>query len=1184
MDSRRLESFAIDARTQLIGEVTARLNLVLALASTARVEALGAIRALEAEIDRHGGSAKGRQHVAEHQAYVWFNRIIALRFMDANGYTITPVVSPDAGRSHGQPATLAAAKRGEFDPEVYTNPKIVNRITGLLNGTINSADSQGEAYGLILNAHCAYWNRAMPFMFQPEGTYTTLLMPANLLAEGSVLGQAVRILTPEDCRDVEVIGWLYQYYIAKRHGEVLAGFKKNLKAGADEIPAATQLFTPDWIVRYLVQNSLGRLWMLNHPSSRLVDQMDYYIAPVDEETDFLKITGPEELKVIDPACGSGHMLTYAFDLLYAIYEEEGYAPSEIPGLILANNLYGTEIDPRAGSLAAFALTMKARAKQRTFFNKQVEPSICALEPISFTPQGLDFLLTESGDRHEEIAFWSQFEAADTFGSLIRSDSSLIARLKRHIAELDVDGDLLTADVIDWAERVVAQAEFLAPRYAVAVTNPPYMGSGNMSTTVSAWIKEGYPDEKQDLYACFVVRSDELVVSRGYIAMVTGDTWMTIKSFEKLRRRLLVDHAFLSFVHMHDVSNHPDIFGANTAFVIGKDESPDMVGTYVHLDASASDTKAKHLRDAARGQAPERVFLAGSAQFAEIPGSPIVYRMPDALRAAFAKGAPLKYIADPRKGLGTGDADRFVRFWWEVAAGRTFRDATDGLSAAQSGAKWFPFNKGGEFRKWYGNQDYIVNWQADGREIRQPGAVPGARPQNVRFYFRPTVSWSKVSSGEPAFRYFPSGWIFSDAGLGLYDDERSPDYRALLALCNSSLTREMLKSISPTLNFEAGQIASLPFVEGMGEELLTTVEALTDAARDDWDSIEASRDFAGLGVIRQWAQTNLPAAVLSQLAAWSERARRQQLLESWANQLVAELYGVEDEVPVDVDLRRVSLVRNTAFVYAAGLSDDERRKRAVADFARELVSYAVGCMFGRYSLDEAGLILADQGATLQDFLAKVPTPSFTPDADNVIPIVDGDWFEDDIVARFRTFLCVAFGEEHLEENLRFVTESLGVRDIRDYFVRSFYKDHVQRYKTRPIYWMFSSRTDGKGAFNALVYLHRYTPATLNIVLNDYLREFQAKLRAEISGLERQQSPAAQKKADTLRTALTECEDYERDVLYPLASRNLTMDLDDGVLVNYLHFGEALVTIPAIEKKRDEVETWTWPTNPLSRSVG
>ena len=389
METAPLKSFATWARTTLIREVAARIAVVLAPASPERVEQPSAVAALEKAVSAAGGGDAGRAAVADKVAYTWFNRIIALRFMDANGYTGIGVVSPERGREGGQPEVLAEAKRGNIDSTVITSKRTVETVTSLLNGTRRSDDPQGEAYALLLAEYCRYWNRSMPFMFEREGDYTELLIPANLLADDSVLARAVAVLTENVCQDVEVIGWLYQFYISERKDEVFAGFKKNKKAGAAEIPAATQLFTPHWIVRYLVENSLGRLWLLNRPTSRLADQMEYYIAPVDEETDYLKVASPEELKIIDPACGSGHMLTYAFDLLYAIYEEEGYAPSDIPGLILANNLYGTEIDPRAGALAAFALTMKARARQRTFFNKPVEPNICVLEPISFTPQELD---------------------------------------------------------------------------------------------------------------------------------------------------------------------------------------------------------------------------------------------------------------------------------------------------------------------------------------------------------------------------------------------------------------------------------------------------------------------------------------------------------------------------------------------------------------------------------------------------------------------------------------------------------------------------------------------------------------------------------------------------------------------------------------------------------------------------
>ncbi|BAK36823.1 hypothetical protein MLP_38090 [Microlunatus phosphovorus NM-1] len=556
MNTAPLKSFATWARRELITQVSARLTAVLAPASPERVENQRAVSALERDIASAGGGAKGKDAITDRVAYTWFNRIIALRFMDANGYTGIGVVSPAHGQQTGQPEILADAKRGSIDPAVVSNKRTLETITGLLDGTRPSADAQGEAYTLLLAEYCRYWHRPMPFMFEREGDYTELLIPANLLAADSILTKAAAALTEEICYDggdgaggVEVIGWLYQFYISERKDEVFAGFKKGKKAGAVEIPAATQLFTPHWIVRYLVENSLGRLWMLNYPSSRLIEQMDYYIAPVDEETDFLKISSPEELKIIDPACGSGHMLTYAFDLLYAIYEEEGYAPSEIPGLILTHNLYGTEIDPRAGALAAFALTMKARAKQRRFFSKRVVPSICVLDPITFSPDELDYLVTKNGDRHAEKAFWNQFAEADTFGSLIQADPDLTVRLARHLATLDDEGDMLRADALKWAQRVIDQAEYLTRAYTVVVANPPYMGSKQMNARLSQFMKDEYPDTKTDLFSGFIERCTAFAGPRGAVAMITMQSWMFLSSYEKLRASLLTNQRITSMLHL-----------------------------------------------------------------------------------------------------------------------------------------------------------------------------------------------------------------------------------------------------------------------------------------------------------------------------------------------------------------------------------------------------------------------------------------------------------------------------------------------------------------------------------------------------------------------------------------------------------------------------------------------------------
>ncbi|MEW1821273.1 BREX-1 system adenine-specific DNA-methyltransferase PglX [Arthrobacter sp. NPDC080031] len=1162
METAPLKSFATWARTALIREVSARISVVLA-SEELRQEQPNAVAALEKAVNAAGGSDKGRDTIADKVAYTWFNRIIALRFMDAKAYTGIGVVSPERGREGGQPEVLAEAKRGNIDSAVVTNKRTVETITSLLNGTRRSDDPQGEAYALLLAEYCRHWNRSMPFMFEREGDYTELLIPANLLADDSVLARAANVLTEDVCQDVEVIGWLYQFYISERKDEVFAGFKKNKRAGAAEIPAATQLFTPHWIVRYLVENSLGRLWLLNRPNSGLVHQMDYYIAPVGDEADFLKISGPEELKIIDPACGSGHMLTYAFDLLYAIYEEEGYAPSDIPGLILTHNLYGTEIDPRAGALAAFALTMKARSRQRTFFNMPVQPNICALEPILFNAQELDVLLTASGDRHEEIAFWTQFAHADTFGSLIRPNVELTTRLGRHTAELDSGGDLMAADVIERAEQVVAQAEFLSPRYAVVITNPPYMGSGNMSAAVSSWIKETYPDEKQDLYACFIARGDDLVVSRGYVALITGDTWMTIKSFETLRRRLLANHAFLSFVHMHDVSNHPDIFGANTAFIIGKDESPETSGTYIYLDASSSDTKAQHLRESAQGLAPQRVFVAESAQFEEVPGAPLVFRISSAMRKAFHSGKPLSEVAQPRQGMATADNARFVRQWWEVSVSRCGFGCRSRLEAKSSGFRWFPYTDGGAFRRWYGNRHAVVNWGNDGEELR---LFERSVVRNPELYFRESVTWSAVGSGIPAFRYTPAGSLFSNAGMSFF---AAPDtLESSAAICNSTTAERLFAAIAPTLNLGVGEIGKLPIVD-LSTRGALNVGNLVTCAKRDWDDFETSWDYARPSLLADLGTSMLLRDQIDTWASsWREVALEQQRLEGENNRTVAEAYGVEDEVLIDVPLHRVSLGRNVEFAYGPNRTTEAYASLQRADAMRELISYAVGCMFGRYSLDDPGLILADQGATLQDYLAKVPTPTFTPDADNVLPIVDGEWFEDDIVARFRQFLRAAFGTELFEDNLRFVTEALDVKDLRDYFVKSFYKDHVQRYKKRPIYWLFSS---SKGSFNALIYMHRYTPSTVSTVLNEYLREFKAKLDASRQHHERlaagtgapRQQAAAQQEVDRLRKVLLELDEYEHDVLYPLATQQVQIDLDDGVKANYPKLGAALKKVPGLE---------------------
>ena len=1166
METAPLKSFATWARRELITQVSARLTAVLAPASPERVENQRAVAVLEHDIAAAGGGTTGREAIVDRVAYTWFNRIIAFRFMDANGYTGTGVVSPAHGQQTGQPEILADAKRGNIDPAVVGNKRALDTIIGLLDGTRPSTDAQGEAYTLLLAEYCRYWNRSMPFIFEREGDYTELLIPSNLLAADSILTRAATALTEEVCRDVEVIGWLYQFYISERKDEVFAGFKKGKKAGAAEIPAATQLFTPHWIVRYLVENSVGRLWMLNHPSSRLVEQMDYYIAPVDDETNFLKISTPEELTVIDPACGSGHMLTYAFDLLHAIYEEEGYTPSEIPELILCHNLYGTEIDPRAGALAAFALTMRARAKQRTFLAKQAEPNICVLKPISFTPEELDYLVTKDGDKRAEELFWNLFATADTSGSLAKPDRGtldLACRALSNVRENINDSNLLTAEVLERADTVVRQAGLLARTYHVAVTNPPYMGSGSMEPSLTTFAKMEYPRAKMDLYAMFIERCFEFVDSIGTIALVTQDSWMFLGAYAKYRSWLLNRSSLTTLAHLGTAA-FESIGGevvSTAAFVADTYRTLTSRTVFVRAADVESGLKADVLARAAADNETADVWARSVAEFLDVPNTPILYWADDNEIAALQEGPYLGEIIQAREGLTTGDNDRFLRRWYEVSLRQIGFGVESTEAARSSGARWFPYQKGGSSRRWYGNFDFVVDWEDDGARTRGniDEATGRVRSHNYNgtYGFRRGFTWSGISGDGFAIRHIEGGFMFDAKGPMAFANHEN-DLLVLEGFLNSSTATRFMHLLAPRLDFKLGHVLSLPIRVRESDRISFLVTQCIALSKQDWDEGELSVDFSASPLLRNGRSLDAAA----EKACRTEDSRSQSLA------------GAEGEID---RFYATAYLNDKEYNLAARLSTPASLDLRKREHVRNLVSYAVGCMFGRYSLDTPGLILADQGASIQEYLAKVAAPSFEPDTDNVLPLVDGDWFEDDVVARFRQFLRVAFGEEHFEENLRFVEESLGVKSLREYFItragRSrFYDDHVKRYKKRPIYWLFSSP---KGSFNALIYMHRYTPSTVSTVLNEYLREFESKLEANLQHQERvaagdgtsREKAAALKEAERLRKILVELSEYEHDALYPLASKQVAIDLDDGVKANYPKFYPALRKIKGLEAADD-----------------
>ena len=1192
MNTSKLQAFATNARRQLMNAVQARLDAALVPNSDAQVDDPRAFDFLQREIERAGGGEEGRRHVVERYAYRWFNRIIAFRYMDVHGFTGTPVVSPAGLTStNGLPEVLAAAKRSEYDDSTVfslrENDKAKERIEGLLSGSIMADDPQGRAYGLLLQSECRFWNRNLPFMFESvvheSGRVDELLMPADLLAEGSVLRNAVEAMTPEDCGvddpsgNVEIIGWLYQYYISERKNEVMDGFKKNHKAGANEIPAATQLFTPDWIVRYLVQNTVGRLWMQSHPDSQLYKNWNYYIQPLGDDSagneDILNIQAPEDLTVCDPACGSGHMLTYAFDLLYEIYEEEGYAPSDIPGLILKYNLYGMEIDERAASLAAFALTMKARSRSRRFFKKQVEPNIQHISPIAFKEDEV----VELNDLYQvnlDFTVWNTYAKADVYGSLIQPTQELVD-LAASAPESADDIDTLFDPLLrEHAEDVFAQTRYLARKYAAVVANPPYMGAKNMSSELKQFVQDHYEAGKADLFAAFILRNRQFIQHGAMLGMITMQSWMFLSSFEALRRKLLDSSSIETMSHL-GAGAFDSIGGevvSTTAFTL-KNNSSSGNGTYIRLvDVSGDDNQSKACVDAIKGDT-DYLFEVNQHEFAQIPGSPIVYSASSSMLRIFENGVPFEKHIAMREGIHTADNQRFLRCWWGISVSSMSDNASSVEQIDEQGC-WVPYCKGGDYRKWYGNLTFVIGFDQEHRKSmkQQQGCVWPSQS----LWFKEGGTWTAVSSGNLGVRWFPHGCLFDAGGQVLIGE----NHIEAIADLNTSLYQTIADMTMPTLNYKCGVLKTLPDIRSNDEDVIESAKVCIQVSRLDWDSFETSWDFQRFVLFdpNQGAQAGdlLEDAVLHLREYWNRVSEEQRQREIRNNELVADAYGVRDDVPCDVPLERVSLKRNVAFAYPKD-TPEVRNEKFAQDVVKELISYAVGCMFGRYSLDKPGLILASQGETLDDFHAQIPNPSFEPDEDNVIPVTETDCFEDDIVTRFRRFLSVAFGKENLAANIAYIEQVLG-KSIRKYFVNDFYNDHVKMYSNRPIYWQYSSQTSNKGTFKALVYLHRYTPKTTSTVLN-YLRDYINKIADIADSLEHSDRAADQKQAAKLRKAVLECKDYEDQTLYPLATRNLEMDLDDGVLVNYLRMGKALRSIPSIERKRKEVSTWTWPIHPL-----
>ena len=1116
----------------------------------------------------------GFEQAMEAVAYTWFNRLVAIRYMELHGLLDHGyrVLSHPSGKE--LPEILEHAEHLDF-PGLDKNKVIDLKLDGT---------KDAELYRMLLIAQCNALHRAMPFLFERIDDETELLLPDNLLHSDSLIRKLVAAIDEADWQDIEVIGWLYQFYISEKKDEVFAGLKKNQKITADKIPAATQLFTPHWIVRYLVENSLGRLWLLNRPDSRLAKQMDYYIAPEEPETDFLKIGKPEAIKVCDPACGSGHMLTYAFDLLCAIYEEEGYDPKEIPALILKHNLTGIEIDDRAGALAAFALAMKAAEKlgRRRFLRMEVKPDIVVLQDVTFTPEEMtDVQSVVARDlfTDELRETLQQFEQAKNFGSLIQPKLHDPAETLRVVEARNFSSDLLLKEVRDRVVTALRMAEALSPKYHVVVANPPYMGASNANAQLKSWLGTKYPQSKRDLFSAFVERNLGLAIRLGSIAMITMQNWMFISRFQAFRDLIFSRSHVSTMAHLGERA-FDSIGGevvSTTAFVLTASKASEHRATFLRLtDGNSEAEKATLLTTAASDRSSAVRYSASEKDFKKIPGDPLAYWVSAELRDIFASVPDFDSILEAREGLTTGKNDDYVRYSYEVSAADVIRGTPNREAASNSGAKWFPYNKGGEKRKWFGNDEFVVNWENDGEELQTRKHPSGdriwAHNFNLDYIFRPSISWSDITTKGLSARLFSEGFIFDATGLSAFN-RTDRDQRFLAAsICNSHVGTYIASILNPTMHFKAGDFAEFPLIESNRERAEEIAERAVEIAREDWDTYETSWDFGSLPLLAP----NVKASTLEGSYAevrdhWQDITDEMQRLEEENNRIFIDAYALQEELTPEVPIEEVTLTCNPAYRYGVKGTEHEREDRLRADTMKELISYAIGCMMGRYSLAEPGLIYAD--AENEGFDAS-RYGGFPADDDGIVPITEVEWFDDDAALRFEAFLKIAWSSETLRENLRFVAESLAanggndpLKTIRNYISKNFFKDHMQTYKKRPIYWLFSS---GKlRAFECLVYLHRYNESTLSRMRMEYVTPLTSRMAARIDQLEddvtRASSSAARNKAqqekDLMVKQLEELRAFDEELRH-YADQRIALDLDDGVKVNYGKFGNLLAERKAI----------------------
>ena len=1180
MNKSKLKSYAPQARKDFIAAVTARANLLGLSETGGKLEvvpsekkgdiAIIAGREWPAKVfeqrDRLIKHIKtvGFSQTMETVAYTWFNRFAALRYMEIHDY-LDHGHRVLSNREGGLPEILSHATEVELPG--FNNAKAVDlKLAG---------NKDGELYKMLLVAQCNALSSAMPFLFERIDDETELLLADNLLRTDSIIAKLVEEIPEEDWQEVEIIGWLYQFYISEKKDEVIGKVVKS-----EDIPAATQLFTPNWIVQYLVQNSLGRLWLMANPASTLQSQWPYYIQPaeqapeVQEQLDSLIQTrmsedggslNPETITVLDPACGSGHILVVAYDVLKAIYLERGYQLRSIPRLILEKNLFGLDIDDRAAQMAGFALLMKARADDRRLFDNHPALNVLALQEskeldANQIVQALNAVRAELVDAQSIRQLIDTFAQAKTFGSLVQIPPELNAQLATMIDGLQQaiqNGDLYAKAAAQDLLPLVEQARVLGMQFDTVVANPPYMGFKYYTPALKEYIYHHFPSGKHDLFSAFINRINLMLRDGGALSLMTPFTWMFLPSFEELRDELLEKSVFSSIVKPEYHSFFESAYVPVCAFSTINIGNKKYRSWYVNLDDFyGADLQPIKLKEAIGNKSLHWIRKFTNNEVEKVPGKIFALSLSEDALKAFSVFEPISKYANPKQGLKTGNNEKFLRYWFEVNLNEIeFHASGSEEFKWRADKKWCPIQKGGEKRRWYGNYDFIINWKNNGEELK--GYVDDfgrqkSRPQGLDFAFKQGATWTTLTVGDFSMRLSPEGFLSESAGSVCYPKE-ADDCNFLLAFFCSKVMIYFMRAIAPTLSYSEGNVSKVPLAIGKKNEVNQIAENAIALAKNDWDSSEVSWGF-NRPYITSFDTHLLKSAYEEVVKYFSSAREKLAQLEHRNNRVFIDLYNLSDELDDRVDPTEVTL-----------------KTPSLTKTIEQLISYSVGCMMGRYSLDEPGLIYAHAANVGFD---PIHYPTFPADADGIVPLTDELWFEDDAANRIREFLLAVWGSETQEENMAWLAESLGKKgsetseeSIRRYLSSSFFKDHLQTYKKRPIYWLFSSGK--RGAFQALVYLHRYHEGTLARMRSEYVVPLTGKIQSRIEMLtkdaEAASSTAARnkinKEIETLRKKHVELLSYDEKLRH-YADMRIQLDLDDGVKVNYGKFGDLLAEVKAV----------------------